>query len=137
MIIYDYRVGDFMTKRVRAVTEKMSISKIARIMSRFKIGSVVVMRNKTPSGIITDTDIVRKVVAKNRNADKIRASDIMTKSVITVSPNTSLRDSAYIMANHKVKRLPVIDKERGLVGIVTETDVVRILSDLKNENNLY
>ncbi len=131
MIIYDYKVGDFMTKNIKAVDERTSALDIAKKMTKFNIGSVVVMKNKDPVGIITDTDLVRKVVSKNKNPEKVLAKDIMTKSVITITPETSLRMASTIMASNKVRRLPVIDKDKGLVGIVTETDLTRILAQLK------
>lgn len=130
MIIYDYKVGDFMTKSIKAVDEKTSALNIAKKMTKFKIGSVVVMRNNEPEGIITDTDLVRKVVSKKKNPEKVLAKDIMTKNVITITPETSLRAASSIMTANKVRRLPVIDKNTGLVGIVTETDLTRILSQL-------
>ncbi len=131
MIIYDYRVKDVMTKNVKAVSERATIKKIAEIMSNNKIGSVVVMRKKTPVGIITDTDIVRKVVAKGLNPEKTRAMDVMTKNVITIRPDTSIREASIVMATNKVRRLPIIGKQ-GLLGIITETDLTRIISNIKN-----
>lgn len=135
MIIYDYRVGDFMTKKVRAVTEDMTLDKVSKIMTKFRIGSVVVMKKEHPVGIITDTDIVRKVMSKNKNPKKTKTKDVMTRNVITVSPETSIREAAYIMTRNNVRRLPVIDKKEGLVGIVTETDVIRILSNVDRIEN--
>ncbi len=133
MIIYDYKVGDFMTKNIKAVDEKTNILDVARTMEKFGIGSVVVMKNNEPVGIITDTDLVRKVIAKNKDPKKVLTRDVMTKNVITITPETSLRKASAIMTANKIRRLPVIDKKKGLVGIVTETDLTRILSQLNQK----
>ncbi len=129
MIIYDYRVGDFMTKNVRAVSEDTTVYQAAELMAKHKIGSVVIMKKNIPVGIVTDTDIVRKLVAKAKDPKKVLVKDIMTKNVITVSPETTLREASMIMAVNRVRRLPVIDKKKGLVGIVTETDLTRVISN--------
>ncbi|MEM2121836.1 MAG: CBS domain-containing protein [Candidatus Woesearchaeota archaeon] len=130
MIIYDYKVKEVMTKNVREVKKNVSIKKVAEIMDYYKIGSVVVMDKNNPIGIITDTDIVRKVVAKGLNPEKTKVVDIMTKNVITIDPESSIREASILMATNNVRRLPVVGKQ-GLVGIITETDITKVISNIK------
>ncbi|MGB9748805.1 MAG: cyclic nucleotide-binding/CBS domain-containing protein [Candidatus Woesearchaeota archaeon] len=130
MIIYDYKVMEVMTKNVKGVAKNISIKKVAEIMEAYKIGSVVVMEKNNPIGIVTDTDVVRKVVAKGLNPEKTKVSDIMTKNVITVNPESSIREASILMATNNVRRLPVVGKE-GLIGIITETDITKIISNIK------
>ena len=130
MIIYDYKVGDFMTKKVEAISENETVFNTAKIMTSKKIGSVVVMKKNEPIGIITDTDLVRKVIAKYKDPKKTKVKEVMTKNVITITKDDSIRRASVLMSENKIRRLPVIDKDKGLIGIVTETDLTRIISNL-------
>jgi CBS domain-containing protein len=83
------------------------------------------MDGEVPIGIVTERDIVRRVVAKKMPLDT-KISEIMSKTLITVDPGTSLKEAARLMSSNKIRRLPVLEQNR-LVGIVVAADFVRNL----------
>jgi len=119
-------VKDFMTKDIITIDIQKTILATAMLMSEKMIGCVVITDGKMPVGIATERDFVRRVVARNLSPD-MKISEIMSKPLITIDPDSSLRDAARLMLKHKVRRLPVI-KENRLVGIIVASDFARQLS---------
>jgi CBS domain-containing protein len=95
----------------------------AKLMSEFRIGCLLVTEKKILVGIITETDIMREVVAKNMLPSKVSVGKFMTKEVVAVGPDTEIEDAADAMTEKKVKRLPVIYRNQ-LIGIVSAVDIV-------------
>jgi CBS domain-containing protein len=95
-------------------------------MSQKEVGDVVVLEGKMPRGIVTERDFVRRVVAKKRPLDT-KISDVMSKPLITISPDASLKEAARKMVNKGIRRLPVV-KQHKLVGIIVVSDFARHLS---------
>ena len=119
-------VKDIMTKEVANIDSSKTIFDASVLMNEKEIACLVVFDGKTPIGIVTERDFVRRVVAKNTpTAAKI--SEIMSKPLITVDPDSSLRDAARLMIKNKIRRLPVV-KESNLVGIIVASDFARQLS---------
>jgi CBS domain-containing protein len=112
-----------MTKEVITIDANKSVFQAAELMSSKGLGCLVVVIKAFPVGIITERDIVRRIVAK-RNSVDLKVTDVMTKMLITVDPDTSLKEAARIMSTNKIRRLPVL-KNNKLVGIVVTTDFVR------------
>ena len=117
------RVKEIMTVGVKTVSPKSTVREAAKLMSRFRIGCLLVTEKKILVGIITETDIMREVVSKNLLPSKVKVGNFMSKEVIAVGPDTELEDAADAMTERKVKRLPVIYKNQ-LVGIVSAVDIV-------------
>ena len=109
-------VKDIMTKNVISIGADKSVFEAAELMSSSKIGCLVITDGEAPIGIVTERDIVRRVVAKNIPV-KTKISEIMSRSLITV-------DAARVMSSNKIRRLPVM-KQNKLVGIVVASDFVR------------
>jgi len=101
------------------------IHTIARKMKRYKIGSVIVMEGKRPCGIITERDIVRRVVANGGTNKPVLAKDIMSKPLITVKRGETLEQAAEFMVKKGKKKLGVVDERGKLVGIVSESDIIK------------
>ena len=118
------RVRDVMTKEVVTVESSASVQEAAELMNGKNIGSLVVVEQGAPVGIITERDIVRKVVARRRNPEEVRVSEIMSKPLIHVSPNAFIFEAAEIMGKNQIRRLPVIERE-ALVGIITMYDIIK------------
>jgi len=91
-------------------------------MRDLNIGAVPVVDGERPVGIITDRDIVLRCVAEEKDATKVKASEIMTKKLITVNPEINVKEAAKIMAEHQIRRLPVVENGK-LVGIVSLGDL--------------
>ena len=119
------KVKDIMTKDVVSIGVDNSVFEAAVLMSSNLVGCLVVMDGEVPSGIVTERDFVRRVVAKKMPLDT-KVSEIMSKSLVTVDPDASLKKAARLMSTNKIRRLPVVKQNR-LVGIVVAADFVRNL----------
>ena len=118
-------IKDAMTKKVVTVTEDITVTKAAKIMEKNNIGCVVVVKEGLPVGIVTERDITYRVVAPNKKPDTVLVKDIMSKSVETASPDTTITQASKIMARQNLRRLPVIESGK-LIGIITNTDIVQV-----------
>jgi CBS domain-containing protein len=116
-------VKDIMTKDVVTIDEKKSVFEAAQLMAQEELGCLIVIDKSLPVGIITERDIVRRIVAKRSSLD-LKVLEVMTNTLITVGPDTSLREAARVMLANKIRRLPVL-KDDKLVGIVVSSDFVR------------
>ncbi len=119
-------VNDVMSKPVITAKASESIKKIAQKMNKYGINSVVIVDDKnTPIGIITEGDIIRRLLSKKRNLLFSKAMHVMSKPVITISKDVSLEDAAKMMVNKKVKKLCVTNENNELIGIISEGDIVK------------
>ena len=115
-------VEEVMKRNIISVGMDDSIEKAAKLMKKYRIGSVLVMGEKQLKGILTTRDIVYKSVASGKG--KV-AKDIMSKDVISISPKKTIEHAAKLMVEKKVEKLPVFEMNK-LVGIITNTDILRI-----------
>jgi CBS domain-containing protein len=125
----DLRVGDIMTKTVVFVPFGKTILDVAKLMKKKNIGSVIVVEDKEgkhAKGIITERDIVYKILAKEIDPYKCKTQDIMSKPLRVVKPDTTIEDAAKAMRENKVKRLPVVNDANELIGILSEGDIMKI-----------
>ena len=116
-------VRDIMSKDVKVVRPDSSVKEVVATMNKFDIGSIVVVQGNRPVGIITERDILRRIVQPCLAPETLTARQVMTSPVLTISETASIDEAAKLMAKKKVKKLPVMDKQK-LVGIVTLTDIV-------------
>lgn len=126
----DIPVKEIMTRDVCTARTDDSILKASKRMIEFGVGSIVVVEDRKPIGIVTEKDILYKVVAKNRLPSKVKLKDVMSSPLITIRPTTSLREAADIMRKRGIRRLPVINDEGDLIGIVTDNDILSVAIDL-------
>ena len=96
---------------------------VAKIMVEQNVGSVVVVRDYEPLGIITERDILERVVLANKNANEVVAQEIMTAPLLTIDSNRNIDEALAIMRKNHLRRLVVVNGDR-LVGIVTERRVL-------------
>jgi len=123
-------VRDVMTKDVRVVRPDTSVKEVVAVMNKFDIGSVVVVQGDRPVGIITERDILRRIVEPCLAPETLTARQIMTSPVITIDENASINEAAKLMAKKRVKKLLVTRNNDELVGIITFTDIVTKVPDL-------
>ena len=116
-------VRDIMSKDVKKVRPDSSLKEVVVTMNKFDIGSIIVVQGKRPVGIITERDILRRIVQPCLTPETLTARQVMTSPLLTISETASIDEAAKIMAKEKVKKLPVMAKQK-LVGIVTFTDIV-------------
>jgi CBS domain-containing protein len=125
----DLRVGDIMTKTVLVVPYGKTILDVAKLMKKHNIGSVIIVEDnegKHAKGIITERDIVYKILAKGIDPYKSNVEDIMSRPLRVVKPDTNIEDAAKAMRENKIKRLPVVNEDNELIGILSEGDIMKI-----------
>jgi PAS domain S-box-containing protein len=120
-------VGDIMTENVTTVCPGSSVVSTAKIMSDKNISCIIVSDNGDLSGIITETDLLKRAVADSNDFRKMKVEQIMTFPVRSVPCNLSVLEASRIIEDENIRRLVVLEEER-LVGIITQTDIVRILT---------
>ena len=116
-------VKDIMTKSVITIEVDKTVFEAAKLMSSEGIGCLVVTQNDVAVGIVTEKDFLRRVIAQRISVD-VKISEIMSKSLITVDPDLSIRDAARLMSANNIRRLPVV-KKNVLVGILAASDLAR------------
>ena len=116
-------VRDVMAKNVKTVKTDDTVHAAVKKMNKFDIGSVIVTASGRPVGIITETNIMRRIVEPRMDPATIWAKDIMTAPLITIDPNADLTEAAKLMADNNINRLPVMEDDK-LVGLLSSTDIV-------------
>jgi CBS domain-containing protein len=119
----DRKVRDIMTPDPACVSEKDSIREVARIMAREDTGVVPVVDGKKVIGMITDRDIVVRLVAEGKDPSNARVDEAMTKNVRTVKEDSGVSDVLDVMSRSQVRRVPVVNDRNEIVGIVSMGDV--------------
>jgi len=105
------------------------VKEAAQIMKKENIGSLVIKKKGKAVGIVTERDLVTKVMAMDEDWTKITVGDIMSSPLIGVSPDTTVYEAARKMATLYIRRLPLVT-DKGVIGIVTETDLLRVSPQL-------
>lgn len=122
----EIKVKDIMSTPVRTVKESEKVSEAARKMDKYEIGGVVVVDRKgKPVGMITERDMVKRVVARNLLPSKVKAASIMSKPLATISSSKDISEAAKMMSRLKIRRLAVMEETK-LVGVITSKDIVDI-----------
>jgi CBS domain-containing protein len=111
-----------MTEAPKCLSASMSANDAAGIMANFDVGVVPIVDGDRLVGLVTDRDLVLRVLAARKEPQDVTLGDIATTSFVQVSPDAELSDARDLMAAHQVRRLPVIKEDR-LVGIVSLGDV--------------
>jgi len=116
------KVKDVMVTNVVTVDVDVSVRKAVERMNAQEIGCLVVLEKGHYAGILTERDVLTRVVAKARNPEKVLVGQVMSKPLTVVDPEASLEEAVTLMLEKRVKKLPVI-KTKKLVGLITMTDV--------------
>jgi CBS domain-containing protein len=122
------RVKDIMTESITCCTPETPLADVARKMVVHDCGAIPViddLDHNRPLGILTDRDIVCRIVASGRNPLEITAGECMTSPAFTVHPDDSIEDCCNVLEQHQVRRAVVVDEEGGCCGMVAQADVAR------------
>jgi len=114
-----------MTNNPKVISQTASVLSACKRMIEEDVGSLLIVHNKKLLGILTKTDIIEKVVLKNKNPLRVSVEDVMTKNFIFTSPDADISTAAKIMVDENIHRLPVI-KGGELVGLITQKDLLKI-----------
>jgi CBS domain-containing protein len=118
------KVEDVMIREVITIDENSSVKEAAEVMNKFEIGCLIAVRKGKAMGIITERDLLKRVVADVKDTTKTKVKDIMSSPLIVVEPDMELEDAVKLMFQMKIKKLPVVDGKR-LMGLVSLTDIAR------------
>ena len=116
------RVRDVMTANPRTVAPSMLVREAAALMRDENVGSLPLVENGRLVGVLTDRDVVVRVVAEARDPQAVSVGEIASRGLISAEPEQTLDDALRLMARHRVRRLPVVEGER-LVGVLAQADV--------------
>jgi CBS domain-containing protein len=118
-------VKEAMKTNLAIVKPTTSVLDAAKIMKKRKLGNILIVEKKRPIGILTESDILRKIVAEGKNAKDIQVKNVMSTPVIVIDPYVTLEEAMKTMGKCNVRRLPVIENNE-LIGIITQKDISRI-----------
>ena len=117
---------DVMTKDVVVCTPENTVSDVARLMKTEDIGPVLIVDNeqsRTLVGIVTDRDVVLKVIADGKDPKTTRVGDVMSKKLVTARPDDDVETAMKSMAQYQLRRIPVVGPNMELMGIISQADV--------------
>lgn len=116
-----------MTEDVTSLPSTASVLDAAKFMADMNVGSVIVTENGSPSGLITDRDVVTKVLAQGKDAGTTKISEVMISPVVTIAEYKDIIDATELMSAHGFRRLPVVDANEKLTGVISLDDVLVLL----------
>jgi CBS domain-containing protein len=119
-------VGEVMIQNVRTVDKEDTVSQAVNVMNRHEIGCVIVTENEKPLGILTERDILKRMVLDGKDPKKIKVGMVMSKPIVTVEPNLTVQKAAQIMLKRNIKKL-VVTNGNHLVGILSLSDLIPLL----------
>jgi len=122
----DIKVGQCMTVGVFTLPADKSVRDASRLLKKTGVGSIIITQKGKAKGIITERDVVYKVVAEGKDPKKSKLKNIMSRPLKVIKAGDNIETAALALRNNRVKRLPVLDKKGRLVGIITEGDLLRV-----------
>lgn len=123
------RVKDLMARNIITIQAEDSIIKAASVMDENGVSSVVVKEGNEFSGMITERNIISRVVSKGLDPQKIKVSEVMSTPLITISPDATIEEAARKMRDNKIRRL-LVEENHQKIGIIAESDIVRVDPEL-------
>ena len=124
-MIKEIIVKEAMKTNIAKVEPNTTVLEAAQLMKKRKIGNVIIVEKKQPIGILTESDILKKVVAEGNNAKDVIVKEVMSTPIIIIDPYVTLEEAMKTMGKCNVRRLPVIENNE-LIGIITQKDISMI-----------
>ena len=119
-------VKDIMAKKVISIDQDKTVLDVCNKFKKNRLGSFVVVNAGIIVGIITERDIIERVIVEQKNPKKTKVEDVMSKNIITIHASAKIEQAAELMRKHKIKKLPVILNNE-FAGIITVTDIANIM----------
>jgi len=120
------QIRDIMQKNVITIEHDKTAHDAARLISEKDISFLVIMKDNTPIGVLTESDFVKRLSAKDKKASDVIISEIMSNKFRWVNPETEIEDAIQKMLNNNIRRLLILDDDK-LVGVLTQTDLTEFL----------
>jgi len=118
-------VQEIMVEKVVSILGDASVKDAVDLMNQHDIGCLVVEKNGEVEGIITERDILKRVVSESKNAERVKVSEAMSKPLIVGGPTMFIEDAARLMFKKNIKKLPIMENEK-IVGIITLLDIAKV-----------
>jgi CBS domain-containing protein len=118
------KVEDVMTREIITIDENATVKEAAEIMNLNEISCLIAARNGKAIGIITERDLLKRVIVEAKNPRKTKVAEVMSTPLEVVSPDMNLEEAVKVMFEKKIKKLPVVEKKQ-IVGLVSLTDIAR------------
>ena len=124
-------IQDAMTPNPKTVSQDQTVVDAARIMKQEDTGIVPIVDGEKLVGVVTDRDITINVVADGKDPQSTKVTEIASRDLVTIDPQQNLDEGLRLMASHQVRRLPVVEEDGKLVGILAQRDVALAGDDAK------
>src|SRR5256884_1768956 len=118
-------IRDVMTSNPCTIDAEKSVAYAAKMMREEDVGLAPIVEGDKLVGMLTDRDIAMRVAAEGRNPDQVKVRDVASKQLITIDPRQDLDEALRKMALHQVRRLPVVEEDGRLIGVVAQADIAR------------
>ena len=122
------QIRDIMEKNVVTIEDDKTALDAARLISEKDVSFLVIMKNNTPVGVLSESDFVKRLAADDKKASEVIVSEIMSSNFRWVEPETEIEDAIQKMLNNNVRRLVILDNNK-LAGVITQTDLTGFLRD--------
>lgn len=130
-------IGEFCNRDVVFATREMSLPEAAQLMRDHHVGDLVVVDEvdgkRTPVGVVTDRDIVIEIIAKSLDLDEFSVGDIMASQLVSVQETEGVFETIRLMRTKAIRRIPVLNSEGGLAGVVSADDILELLAEEMTE----
>ncbi len=130
-------IGEFCNREVVFATREMSLPEAAQLMREHHVGDLVVVDEvngkRVPVGIVTDRDMVIEIIAQSLNVDEFSVGDIMGPQLVSVQEKEGVFETIRLMRAKGIRRIPVVNQEGGLAGIISADDILDLLAEEMTE----
>ena len=128
-LVIPIKAKDVMSTKVAIIDENFSAKKAAEIMAQEGISAIIITVKGKAQGILTERDILKRIVAEDKNSRKTKVREIMSSPLVTIEPQTNLEEAARLMFENKIKNLPVAHESQ-LVGLINLQDICRLQPEI-------
>lgn len=125
-------VKDYMRKNISTISTEASAAEASKTMSTDKVGYIIALEKGRPVGIVTERDLVLKILAKDKNPNEIKISECMSSPLVSIDPDKSIEEAVETMKKHGFRRLPVV-KNNIIYGIFTARDLVEHFDEFEDK----
>jgi CBS domain-containing protein len=118
-------VREVMTSKLCSIDTDKTVTYAAKMMRDEDVGIAPIVEGDRLVGVLTDRDIAVRVVAEGRDPEQVKVAEVASPDVVTLDPQQDLDEALRLMARHQVRRLPVVEEDGRLVGVVAQADVAQ------------
>jgi CBS domain-containing protein len=122
-------VREAMTSKLCSIDTDQTVAYAAKMMRDEDVGIAPIVEGDRLVGVLTDRDIAVRVVAEGGDSEQTKVTDVMSRDLVTLDPDQDLDEALRLMARHQVRRLPVVEEDGRLVGVVAQADVAQHAGD--------